>query len=102
MSDVINLNTGYNPQTAEQSELKLPIELRNHEGKVIAGVYKHWKHQGYFVVVNDTTFGDDYPYSLTEALEKAFSTMYQAMQDYRKIAEKHHRLVAALKECMPR
>jgi hypothetical protein len=102
MSDIIRLHPHYNPQTIDPSGIKLPIELRNHEGKVIAGIYKHWERSGYFVVVNGTTFGDDYPYDLTEALEKAFATMYQAMHDYRKIAEKHHRLVAALQESLRR
>jgi cysteinyl-tRNA synthetase len=92
--------TGYNPQIEPLKNLKLPIELKNHRGDIIASIWFADYNKKYNWSVEGITNHSSGYHEFTECLETCFGKLYQEMQEYRKESEKHDRLVDALKESL--
>lgn len=100
--NVKKLETGYAPKTEPIEGLKLPIELKNREGKVLAYI-DYWKHDNKYhwrVEGIDNYYRDRGHSTFMECFEECFGEIYQKMQDLRKENEKHNRLISALKESL--
>lgn len=104
MSEVKRINPEYNPKVEVLKSIKLPIELKNSKGETIASI-QYWEgseyvRSGYHGFVNGHHVYEYGHAELTDCIEATFAYLYTQMNDFRKVAEKHERLVGALKESL--
>lgn len=104
MSDnVKTLDTGYSPKIVDPSGIKLPIELKNGRGEVIASICSDYKTTDRYVAYINHHRIDCYGFGfsdITECIEAAFAYIYQQMQEYRKQAEEYNEVRTALRKAL--
>lgn len=99
MSEVIEIKTGYAPKVEPLKDLKLPIELRNGRGDVIATIFYLDYDKCYHWSVNNKS--SSYGFSeFSDCLESAFAYLYTEMQEFRKEAEEYRVLKGALRTAL--
>lgn len=101
MNNIIELPTKYSPVSEPIEGLKLPIQLKNHRGDVLAYIdYWHWDKKYHWNVEGvHQNYNRSFD-TFIECFEDCFGALYQQMQEYRKVSEKHASLVEALKESL--
>lgn len=98
---VVELNTGYTPKVEPLQGLKLPIELKNHKGEVLASIFFLDYNKKYYWQVNGIDRGYHVEFdSFEECLVDCFGSLYQTMQNYQKESEAYDRLRSTLAESM--
>jgi hypothetical protein len=95
---VTALNTGYKQEFQPVKNIRLPMEIKNHREETIASIWHSESEGTYFCYVNGKEVAASGDFS--ECLSLAFCWLYQEMQNYRKVAEKHGRLTEALRESL--
>lgn len=100
MSEPVRINKHFNPKVEPVEGIKLPIELHNNNGDLLASISYDERRGGYCARVNNYTI-DNFGYcyeELTDCLTNCFAYLYQEMQEHRKVAEKHWELTKLLRE----